>query len=132
MNDGPNPETAPQRPLRPPWASLPRRAKAFRIAHVAWGVASMTALGYIWRSAIVQRRDRALWASIAFLLVEAVALVIGRGDCPFGPFQRRLGDPTPMFELVLPPRAAKAAIPVLFLVSVAGMVAAIGRSRHRR
>lgn len=92
----------------------------------------MTALGYIWRSAIVQRRDRALWASIAFLLVEAVALVIGRGDCPFGPFQRRLGDPTPMFELVLPPRAAKAAIPVLFLVSVAGMVAAIGRSRHRR
>jgi hypothetical protein len=92
---------------------------------------SLTALGYIWVSAIVQRRDRYLWASIAFLLIEAAALVIGRGDCPFGPFQRRLGDPTPMFELVLPPRAAKAAIPVLFVISVAGMIAAVVRPARR-
>ena len=107
----------------PPWRSLPARAKAFRIAHVAWGVVAMSALTHIWASAIVRRRDRTVWASVTFLLVQGVALVIGRGDCPFGPFQRRLGDPIPMFELVLPPRAAKAAIPVLFVVSVSGMVA---------
>jgi len=61
------------------------------------------------------------------LLVEGVALVIGRGNCPFGPFQRRLGDPVPMFELFLPPRAAKAAVPVLTLVSLAGLAALFGR-----
>ncbi len=37
------------------------------------------------------------------------------------------GDPVPFFELVLPPRAAKAAIPVLAGVSVAGVVALVLR-----
>jgi hypothetical protein len=96
-------------------------------------VVALTALAYIWGCAVVRRRDRRLYASIAFLLVQGVALLIGRGNCPFGPFQRRLGDPVPMFELVLPPRAAKAAIPVLVLVTAAGLVALLGRPpRHGR
>ena len=120
----------PGAPPRPTWGSLPARARAFRIAHVAWGVVAMTALAHIWRCATFRRRDRALWPSVAFLLVQGGALVIGRGNCPFGPFQRQLGDPVPMFELALPPRAAKAAIPVLFVVSVSGIVAvAIRRPR---
>ena len=113
---------------QPGWKSLPLGAKAFRIAHIAWGAVAMGALGYIWACAIVRRRDRYLWAAIAFLLVQGVALVVGGGNCPFGPFQRRLGDPVPMFELVLPPRAAKAAIPVLLVVTIAGMVAVVTRT----
>jgi hypothetical protein len=42
-----------------------------------------------------------------------------------GPFQRELGDPVPLFELVLPPQAAKAAIPVLAFASILG-IAVIG------
>src|SRR5688500_1914133 len=80
-------------PTRPAWRSLPRRAKAFRLAHITWGGFALSGLGYIWACAMVRRRDRYLWASITFLLVQGLALVIGRGDCPFGPFQRRLGDP---------------------------------------
>ncbi|MEX1295042.1 MAG: hypothetical protein AB1Z67_02615 [Candidatus Limnocylindrales bacterium] len=116
-----------ERPERPAWGSLPRRAKAFRIAHIAWGAVAMCALGYIWTCAVVGRRDRYLWASVTFLMVQGVALVVGRGDCPFGPFQRRLGDPVPMFELVLPPRAAKAAIPALLVVTLSGIVAVAAR-----
>ena len=37
------------------------------------------------------------------------------------PVQRRLGDPVPMFELLLPPRAAKAAVPVLAAVAALGL-----------
>jgi len=55
------------------------------------------------------------------------ALVIGRGNCPFGPFQRSLGDPVPMFELILPPKAAKAAVPILTVVSLAGLSAVLLR-----
>ncbi|MGD8486728.1 MAG: hypothetical protein PVG27_12555 [Chloroflexota bacterium] len=117
---------------QPRWASLPPAAKAFRVAHVAWGAVALAALGNIWAGAITRRRDRGLWASIAFLLIQGLALFIGRGNCPFGPFQRRLGDPVPMFELVLPPRAAKAAIPILFVVSVAGMVAVVLRPPRTR
>jgi hypothetical protein len=79
-------------------------------------------------SAILRRRDGPVWLSVTFLLVQGIFLVIGRGDCPFGPLQRRLGDPVPMFELVLPPRAARAAIPVLFLISLAGISALLIRS----
>ncbi len=113
------------------WQALPRRARAFRIAHVAWGIVALVALAHVWECAIKRRRDRPLWASMAFLLVQGMALLIGRGDCPFGPFQRRLGDPVPMFELVLPPRAAKAAIPVLAVVAVAGIVSVLLRPPRR-
>ncbi len=60
---------------------------------------------------------------MAFLSLEGMALVVGRGNCPFGPMQSRLGDPVPLFELVLPPRAAKAAIPLLVVVTAAGLLA---------
>jgi hypothetical protein len=72
-----------------------------------------------------------LAASIGFLLVEGGALVVGRGDCPMGPLQAEWGDPVPFFELVLPPRAAKAAVPILALASVAGMVAVALRPPRR-
>jgi hypothetical protein len=113
------------------WTQLPRGAKAFRIAHLVWGVLGMAALAYIWQSAIRRRRDPVLAASIAFLSIEGAALIVGRGDCPFGPFQSRLGDPVPMFELFLPPRAAKAAIPILAGVSLAGFVAVAIRAPRR-
>ena len=71
-----------------------------------------------------RRRDRLLKLSTTVLLVEAVALVVGRGNCPLGPLQRRLGDPTPLFQLVLPPRAARAAVPILASVSLVGLVMA--------
>jgi len=31
----------------------------------------------------------------------------GHGDCPMGPLQADLGDPVPLFELVLPPRCGE-------------------------
>jgi hypothetical protein len=36
--------------------------------------------------------------------------------------QAEWGDPVPFFELVLPHRAAKAAVPVLAAVSIVGIV----------
>ena len=109
------------------WSDLPKGAKAFRIAHVIWSVVSLASLGYVWTSALTRRRDPFLWTSVAFLALEGGALVVGRGDCPFGPLQARLGDPMPLFELVLPPRAAKAAVPALFGVSVTGLAALVVR-----
>jgi hypothetical protein len=92
-----------------------------------WSVAQLSGLVYIWRCAAVRRRNGRLWASVAFLLVEGGALVVGRGNCPIGPRQAEWGDPVPFFELVLPPRAAKAAIPLLGVVSFAGIAALVVR-----
>ncbi len=103
---------------------LSRGATAFRVAHTSLAALDVGALGYVWWSAVTRRRGRRLQVSTAVLLVEGVALVIGGGNCPLGPLQRRLGDPTPLFELVLPPRAAKAAVPVLAGVSLVGLLLA--------
>lgn len=127
--------------MRPPehagWASLGRRARTWRVLHAAWSVAQLAALAQIWAAALTGRRDRRVAASVAFLLVEGGALVVGRGNCPVGPLQAAWGDPVPFFELILPPKAAKAAIPVLAIVSVLGLVAlaaqlAAPRSSARR
>ena len=105
------------------WATLGRQARAWRVLHAAWSVAQLWCLGDIWASALRRRRSRRLWAGVAFPLVEGGALVVGRGDCPVGPLQAEWGDPVPFFELVLPPRAAKAAVPALAVVSAAGVAA---------
>jgi hypothetical protein len=109
------------------WSRLGRRARAWRVVHATWSVAQLGALAYIWGSAVTGRRSPRLWASVAFLSVEGAALVVGRGDCPVGELQAEWGDPVPFFELILPPRAAKAAVPMLAVVSIAGIAAVVLR-----
>ena len=109
------------------WADLGRRARAFRVAHGVWSVAQLASLAYIWSCALTGRRDRYLAGTMGFLAVEGGALVVGHGDCPMGRRQAEWGDPVPFFELVLPPRAAKAAVPVLATISVSGIGAVVAR-----
>jgi hypothetical protein len=105
----------------PGWSSLSWRARTWRLTHAAWSVAQLAALSNIWFAALTRRRGPRLRASIGFLLVEGAALVVGRGNCPAGGLQAEWGDPIPFFELVLPPRAAKAAVPILAAISVGGL-----------
>jgi hypothetical protein len=107
------------------WATLSGRARAWRVVHASWSVAQLACLAYIWASAVTGRRSRRLWAGVAFLCVEGGALVIGGGECPVGPLQAEWGDPVPFFELILPTRAAKAAVPVLAAVSLTGIAALV-------
>jgi hypothetical protein len=124
--------TTPPSPAIAEWSDLPPAALAFRAAHAGWSIVSLASLAYIWLCAATGRRDRALAASVAILLSEGAALVVGRGDCPCGPLQTRLGDPMPLFELVLPPRAAKAAVPVLALITLAGLAGLVVRRPRPR
>jgi hypothetical protein len=104
---------------------LSRGALALRAGHTGIAVVELGCLGYVWTCAITGRRDRLLRAAIGILLAEGIGLVIGRGDCPLGPLQQRVGDPVPLFELVLPPAWAKRAVPILAGISVAGIVLAL-------
>ncbi len=96
-------------------------ARGYRLAHLAWGVAQLAALARVWASASGAPRAGWFWPSVGFLGVQGAGLLVGRGDCPMTPLQHRLGDPVPMFELALPPWAAKAAIPILAAVALAGV-----------
>lgn len=109
------------------WNTIGYRARSWRIFHACWSIAQLAGLGYMWASVIRRRRSRRLWSAVAFLFAEGAALVVGRGDCPMGPLQTEWGDPVPFFELVLPPRAAKAAVPILAVVSVAAVAGLVFR-----
>lgn len=110
--------------------ALGRGAMALRALHTGIAVVELGSLGYVWGCALTGRRDRLLRICVGTLVGEGVALVIGRGNCPLGPLQRRWGDPVPLFELVLPPRAAKAAVPVLAVAALTGVAAVAVRPGH--
>jgi hypothetical protein len=102
------------------WSALSVSAKALRAFHIGVGIVGLSSLVYVWICALTGRRDQVLVVAVAALLVEGAAILIGRGNCPLGPLQQRLGDPTPLFAQVLPPRWAKAAFPVLITATLAG------------
>lgn len=96
-------------------------ALAFRTAHAAIAVAFLSAIAYIWWCALTGRRDRRLHVAVGALIAEGAFVTANHGDCPLGPLQDRLGDPTPLFELMLSPAAARRAVPALGLVTTAGI-----------
>jgi hypothetical protein len=96
-------------------------ALAFRCAHAAVAAAFLIAIGYVWCCALTARRGRLLRVAVTALIGEGIAVAANRGDCPLGGLQDRLGDPVPLFELVLSPQAARRAVPVLGLIAAAGI-----------
>lgn len=109
--------------------STPRRAprglgaSAFRVAHAAIAAAFVLAIGYVWWCALRGRRGPLLHVAVGALAGEGALVVANHGDCPLGGVQERLGDPVPLFELVLSPRAADRAVPVLGAVTGVGFAA---------
>ena len=113
-----------------PVARLSRAAMAFRAFHTAIAAEQLLAIAYVWWCAITGRRDRLLRIAVATLISEGVFVAANRGDCPMGGLQERLGDPVPLFELVLSPRAAKRAVPTLGAITAAGLVLLVVRGPH--
>jgi hypothetical protein len=105
-------------------------ALAFRAAHAGISVAFLVAIGYVWWCAITGRRGRLLHAAVAALAGEGLVVAANHGDCPLGGLQERMGDPVPLFELILSPRAARRAVPVLGAITLVG-VGLLARPRRR-
>src|SRR3712207_2913571 len=119
------------RKLNPsPAKKLSRAALAFRTAHAAIALEMLLAIAYVWWCALSGRRGRLLHVAAASLIGEGVLVSANGGDCPLGGLQRRLGDPVPLFELVLSPRAAKRAVPTLGAITAAGLAVLVVRGRR--
>jgi hypothetical protein len=117
----------------PALRALPPAALAFRAAHAAVALGFLAAIADVWAAALTGRRGPLLRTAVAALVAEGVVVTANGGDCPLGPLQDRLGDPVPLFELVLPPRAAKLAVPVLGGVTALGIaLLATSGERPRR
>jgi hypothetical protein len=90
------------------------------------------AIVYVWWCAVTRRRDRWLRLAIAALAAEGTVVAVNHGDCPLGPLQARVGDPVPLFELVLSPSAARRAVPTLGGVTAVGVLLLVLRGPDAR
>jgi len=108
---------------------IPRLALVCRGAHAVVTAGFLGAIGLVWWSALTGRRGRMLKIAVGALLAEGALVTVNDGDCPLGGLQDRLGDPVPLFELVLSPRAANRAVPVLGMVTAGGLAVLAARSR---
>ena len=99
---------------------MSRLVVASRVGHGIVSVVFLGCIALVWLAAARGRADDLTLAALAALGLESVLVLAAGGNCPLGPFLRRLGDDTPFFELLLPARAAKAAVPVLGAIAVAG------------
>jgi hypothetical protein len=104
----------------------------WRTAHALIATGFLAAIGYVWWCALTGRRGRLLQPAIAALAGEGVLVAANRGDCPLGRLGDRIGDPVPLFELVLSPRAARRAVPALGALTAVGLALLAARSRTRR
>ena len=103
----------------------------WRAAHGSIAIGFLVAIGYVWWCALSGRRGRLLRPAIVALAGEGVLVVANRGDCPLGRLGERIGDPVPLFELVLSPRAARCAVPALGALTAVGLGVLAARSERR-
>ena len=108
---------------------LPTTVIVWRGVHALIAVGFLCSIAYIWWCAISGRRGPLLRYSIGALAAEGLLVAANHGDCPLGPLGDRIGDPVPLFDLVVPPRAARLAVPVLGAVASAGVILLAIRSR---
>jgi hypothetical protein len=101
---------------------------ASRVAHGLISLLFLSCIAAIYLGAWRGKADAVTIAALAALCVEGVLVVLSGGNCPLGPVLRKLGDETPFFELFLPPREAKLAVPVLAAVSMLGAVLLAART----
>ena len=102
---------------------------AWRGTHGLIAIGFLASIGYVWWCALTGRRGPLLGPAIVALVSEGALVVVNRGDCPLGPLGDRIGDPVPLFELVLSPRAARRAVPTLGALTLVGLGLLAARSR---
>ena len=110
--------------------TLSPAAWTLRAAHTLISCLFLAAIAHVWWCARSGRRGPLLRVAVASLTGEAVLVAANGGDCPLGPLQQRVGDPVPLFELVLSPAAARRAVPVLGGVAGTGIALLAWRDRR--
>lgn len=98
-----------------------------RTVHGLLSAFFLACVAYVYYAAIADIESPLVYAAGAALVIEGAIVLFNGGNCPLGAVHRRYGDDKAFFELLLPPRTAKLAVPVLGAVTVIGIILAILR-----
>lgn len=94
-----------------------------RSVHGLFAVYFIACIFYIYYAAYTLQFNRYLGFAVLSLFIEGASVfLINHGDCPLIHIQRKIGDETPFFELFLPKRTAKKAIPFFLVITFTGLL----------
>lgn len=91
-----------------------------RILHGIITAFFLTCIIYIYYAGITNQKTTLAYIAVAFIFIEGLVVSLNKGVCPMGPLHKMFGDQKTFFELFLPKKVAKKAVPFL------GIIAAIG------
>lgn len=102
-----------------------------RLLHGSITVFFLWCIGYIYYAAFTRRRGPLLEVVIGAVVVEGAVVGLNGGECPLGGVHRRYGDERTFFELFVPKRYARHAVPFFAAVTVLGILLALARGKAR-
>lgn len=93
-----------------------------RVIHGLFALYFIFCLAYLYYAAIFGKLDIFLLIAVVSLVLEGfIVFILNKGDCPLIHIQRKIGDNTPFFQLLLPEKLAKQAVPALAKITWIGI-----------
>jgi hypothetical protein len=101
-----------------------RHVISLRIFHGILTIYFTLCLLYLYIVGLTGNVDRTLFiVAILSLAAEGIAVfAFNQGDCPLIHVQKKIGDNKPFFELLLPSKLARRAIPVFALLTIVSIL----------
>jgi hypothetical protein len=94
-----------------------------RTIHTIFALYFIACLVALYYFAFTKQFNTVTTIALVSLAIEGfVVFILNKGDCPLIHIQKRIDDPIPFFELFLPPKIAKRAIPFFAILTITGLV----------
>ena len=88
-----------------------------RVIHVFIGLFFISCLVYLFVSAFSPNITFWTYFSFIAIILEAIVLLLYKGECPLTLFQNKLGDEKGFFDLFLPNKALPYVIPIFTILT---------------
>lgn len=109
--------------IKPEELIMNNKVILLRTIHGLFALFFIYCIFYVYYSALTGQFNAFLWIAVSALLLEGLLVfILNRGDCPLIHIQRRIGDDKPFFNLILPPKIAKFAVPFFTVVTFLGFL----------
>jgi hypothetical protein len=82
----------------------------------------LSCIGTVYYAGITHQASVWAFLAAAFLVLEGSIVTFNHGNCPLGAIHHKVGDDKTFFEIFLPERLAKRAVPVLGVVAAIGII----------
>lgn len=104
---------------------MPIRRKMILLVRTVHGLITLIFLScifYIYYAAFTNSRSLLAYIAVALIVIEGIVVSLNGGNCPLGVIHSKVGDDKAFFELFLPKRQAKMAVPFLGFVAFLGIL----------